>query len=114
MDLDSVNRSLAKLRKAVKVADTSNQREAECEAFPPIARSFRKDTESFEKAEGVFNKDMLAGSLTVPLCIAAEVADDSLSVFFRHWLLWWPYRLLIRIPLRAYHFTRRLRKSAEE
>ena len=51
------NRPLAKLSKAVKVADTSNQGKAESKALSPVTVTFREDTKPFEKTDGVFNKD---------------------------------------------------------
>ena len=53
-------RPLAKLSEAVKIADASNQREAESKAFSAIAVTFREDTKPFNKANGVFNKDTSA------------------------------------------------------
>ena len=50
-------RPLAKLSKAVKVADTSNQGKAESKALSPVTVTFREDTKPFEKTDGVFNKD---------------------------------------------------------
>lgn len=52
--------SLAKLSKAVKVADTSNQGEAESKAFSPVTVALGEDTKPFEKTDGVFNKDMFS------------------------------------------------------
>ena len=51
------NRPLAKLSKAVKVADTGNQGKAESKALSAVTVTLRKDTESFKKTDGVFNKD---------------------------------------------------------
>ena len=51
------NRSLAKLSKAVKVADTGNQGKAESKALSAVTVTLREDTESFKKTDGVFNKD---------------------------------------------------------
>ena len=51
------NRPLAKLDKAVKVADASNQRKAKCKTVSAIAVALREDTKSFDKADNVFNKD---------------------------------------------------------
>lgn len=51
------NRPLAKLDKAVKVADASNQRKAKCKTISAIAVALREDTKSFDKADSVFNKD---------------------------------------------------------
>ena len=50
-------RPLAKLSKAVKVADTGNQGKAESKALSAVTVTLREDTESFEKTDGVFNKD---------------------------------------------------------
>ena len=50
-------RPLAKLDKAVKVADASNQRKAKCKTVSAIAVALREDTKSFDKADSVFNKD---------------------------------------------------------
>ena len=52
-------RPLAKLSKAVKVADTSNQGKAESKALSPVTVTLREDTKPFDKADGVFNKDTL-------------------------------------------------------
>ena len=51
------NRPLAKLGKAVKIADTSNQRKAKRETMPAVAIAFRENAKPFDKADGVFNKD---------------------------------------------------------
>ena len=51
------NRPLAKLGKAVKIADTSNQRKAKRETIPAVAIAFRENAKPFDKADGVFNKD---------------------------------------------------------
>ena len=50
-------RPLAKLSKAVKVADTGNQGKAESKALSAVTVTLREDTKSFEKTDGVFNKD---------------------------------------------------------
>ena len=50
-------RPLAKLSKAVKVADTGNQGKAESKALSAVTVTLREDTESFKKTDGVFNKD---------------------------------------------------------
>ena len=50
-------RPLAKLSKAVKVADTSNQGKSEGKALSPVTVTLREDTKPFEKTDGVFNKD---------------------------------------------------------
>jgi len=47
----------AKLSKAVKVADTSDQGEAESKALSPVAVTLGEDTKPFDKTDGVFNKD---------------------------------------------------------
>ena len=52
-------RPLAKLSKAVKVADTSNQGKAESKALSPVTVTLREDTKPFDKTDGVFNKDTL-------------------------------------------------------
>ena len=52
-------RPLAKLDKAVKVADASNQRKAKCKTVSAIAVALREDTKSFDKADNVFNKDTI-------------------------------------------------------
>ena len=52
-------RPLAKLDKAVKVADASNQRKAKCKTVSAIAVALREDTKSFDKADSVFNKDTI-------------------------------------------------------
>ena len=52
-----INRPLAKLAQAVKVADASNQRKAKCKTVSAIAVALREDTKSFDKADNVFNKD---------------------------------------------------------
>ena len=56
---DSVipNRPHAKLSKAVKVADTSDQGEAESKALSPVTVTLGEDTKPFDKTDGVFNKD---------------------------------------------------------
>ncbi len=50
-------RPLAKLNGAIKIADTSNEGEAESEAFSAISVTFREDTKPFDKTDGVFNED---------------------------------------------------------
>ncbi len=50
-------RPLAKLSKAVKVADTSNQGKAESKALSSVAVTLGKDTKPFDKTDGMFNKD---------------------------------------------------------
>ena len=52
-------RPLAKLGKAVKIADASNQRKAKSETVSAVAIAFREDTKSFDKSDSVFNKDTL-------------------------------------------------------
>ena len=52
-----VIRPHAKLSKAVKVADTSDQGEAESKALSPVAVTLGEDTKPFDKTDGVFNKD---------------------------------------------------------
>ena len=55
--LNLFSRPLAKLSKAVKVADTGNQGKAESKALSAVTVTLREDTESFKKTDGVFNKD---------------------------------------------------------
>ena len=55
--LKTVIRPLAKLSKAVKIADTSDQREAESKATSSVAVAFRKDTKPFDETNSMFNKD---------------------------------------------------------
>ena len=52
-------RPLAKLGKAVKIADTSSQRKAKCETMPAVAIAFRENAKPFDKADSVFNQDTL-------------------------------------------------------
>ena len=52
-----VNRPLAKLGKAVKIADTSNQGKAKSKAASTVAVTLREDTKPFDKTDCVFNKD---------------------------------------------------------
>ena len=56
---DSPNtiRPLAKLGKAVKIADSSNQRKAKRETTPAVAIAFRENAKPFDKADSVFNLD---------------------------------------------------------
>ena len=58
-------RPLAKLGKAVKVADTSDQGKAKSKAIPAVAVTFRQDTESFNEADGVLYENALSGNLPV-------------------------------------------------
>ena len=51
------NRPLAKLSKAVKVADTSDQGKAESKALSRVTVTLGEDTKPFDKTDGVFNKD---------------------------------------------------------
>ena len=53
----ALNRPLAKLGKAVKIADTSNQRKAKRETMPAVAIAFRENAKPFDKADSVFNLD---------------------------------------------------------
>ena len=53
------NRPLAKLGKAVNIADASNQRKAKSETASAVAVAFREDTKPFDKADSVFHKDTL-------------------------------------------------------
>ena len=55
--LSGNSRPLAKLGKTIKIADSSNQRKAKCEAMPAVAIAFRENAKPFDKADGVFNKD---------------------------------------------------------
>ena len=57
--VDTIIRPLAKLGKAVKIADTSNQRKAKRETMPAVAIAFRENAKPFDKADSVFNKDTL-------------------------------------------------------
>lgn len=50
-------RPLAKLDKAVKVADASNQRKAKVKTVSVVTIAFREDTKPFDKADSVHNKD---------------------------------------------------------
>ena len=50
-------RLLAKLGKAVKIADTSNQGKAKSKAASTVAVTLREDTKPFDKTDRVFNKD---------------------------------------------------------
>ena len=50
-------RPLAKLSKAVKVADTSDQGKAESKALSRVTVTLGEDTKPFDKTDGVFNKD---------------------------------------------------------
>ena len=54
------NRPLAKLNRAIKIGNTSNQGEAKSKAFSAIAVTFGEDTKPFEKTNGVFNKNTAA------------------------------------------------------
>ena len=54
-----MNRPLAKLGKAVNIADASNQRKAKSETASAVAVAFREDTKPFDKADSVFHKDTL-------------------------------------------------------
>ena len=56
---DFYNRPLAKLSKAVNIADASNQRKAKSETASAVAVAFREDTKPFDKADSVFHKDTL-------------------------------------------------------
>ncbi len=58
-------RPLAKLSKAVKVADTSNQGKAKSKAISAVAVTFRQDTESLNETDGVLHKNTLFGNLSV-------------------------------------------------
>ncbi len=54
------NRLLAKLGKAVKIADTSNQGKAKSKAASTVAVTLREDAKPFDKTDCVFNKDPLS------------------------------------------------------
>ena len=56
----NMNRPLAKLSGLIKIADTSNQGEAESKAISAIAVTLREDTKPFHETNGVFNKDTFA------------------------------------------------------
>ena len=56
-DIWYYNRPLAKLGKAVNIADASNQRKTKCETASAVAVAFREDTKPFDKADSVFHKD---------------------------------------------------------
>ena len=58
-------RPLAKLGKAVKIADASNQGKAKGETVSAVSIGFREDTKPFDKADGVFNKDTFFRNLAV-------------------------------------------------
>ena len=60
-----VIRPLAKLGKAVKIADASNQGKAKGETVSAVSIGFREDTKPFDKADGVFNKDTFFRNLAV-------------------------------------------------
>ena len=57
--LSGNSRPLAKLGKAVNIADASNQRKAKSETASAVAVAFREDTKPFDKADSVFHKDTL-------------------------------------------------------
>lgn len=65
VNLYKYNRPLAKLDKAVKIADASNQGKAKGETVSAIAIAFREDTKPFDKADSVFNKDTYFRDLAV-------------------------------------------------
>ena len=52
-------RPLAKLDKAVKIADANNQGKAKDKTVSAVAIAFREDAKPFDKADSVFNKDTL-------------------------------------------------------
>jgi len=58
-------RPLAKLSKAVKVADTSDQGKAKRKAISAVAVAFRKDTKSLHETDGVLYENALSGNLSV-------------------------------------------------
>ena len=51
------NRPLAKLNKAVKIADASDQRKAKSKTLSTVTVALRKDAKSFDKADSVFDED---------------------------------------------------------
>ena len=51
-------RLLAKLEKAVKIADTSNQRKAKRETMPTVAIAFRENRKPFNESDSVFNRPL--------------------------------------------------------
>ena len=55
-----INRLLAKLSGTIKIANTSNQGEAESKALSAIAVPLREDTKPFHETNSVFNKDTFA------------------------------------------------------
>ena len=57
--LPCYNRPLAKLGKAVKIADASNQRKAKSKAVSAVSIAFREDAKPFDKADSMLNKDTL-------------------------------------------------------
>ena len=59
------NRPLAKLGKAIKIADASNQRKAKSKAVSAVAIAFREDTKPFDKSDSVFHKDTFLRNLAV-------------------------------------------------
>ncbi len=63
--IEFVNRPLAKLGKAVKVANTSDQRKTESKTISAVAVTFRLDTESFNEADDMLHKNALSGNLSV-------------------------------------------------
>ena len=60
VDALPTNRLLAKLGKAVKIADTSNQGKAKSKAASTVAVTLREDAKPFDKTDCVFNKDPLS------------------------------------------------------
>ena len=55
--LKIITRPLAKLSKAVKITDSSNQGKTKGKAASTVAVTIGEDAEPFDKADGVFNKD---------------------------------------------------------
>ena len=76
------NRPLAKLDKAIKIADTSNQGKAKCETASAVSIAFREDTKPFDKADSVFNKDTYLRDLAVIFALLFG-QQMSLGTLFR-------------------------------
>lgn len=75
-------RPLAKLDKAIKIADTSNQGKAKCETASAVSIAFREDTKPFDKADSVFNKDTYLRDLAVIFALLFG-QQMSLGTLFR-------------------------------
>ncbi len=54
---DKYIRPLAKLSKAVKITDSSNQGKTKGKAASTVAVTIGEDAEPFDKTDGEFNKD---------------------------------------------------------